>query len=99
VCVCVCVCVCVNVCLWVCPDPADILEAIPLYLLPSLPDHRHPTDTSPPVALLSAKECAKPSSYADALSGPQATDRNAAMRHEVDSLLENITRTVVDLPP
>jgi hypothetical protein len=81
------------------PDPADILEVMPLYMLPSLPNHR-PTDAvSPPVALLSAKDCPEPSSYVDALSGPHAPEWTAAMQQEVDSLLANGTWTLVDLPP
>jgi hypothetical protein len=56
------------------PDPAEILEVIPLYLLPALPNHRPADTVPPPVALLSAKDCHEPSSYVDALSSPHATE-------------------------
>jgi hypothetical protein len=57
---------------------------------------QNPAGTLPTaVALLSARECVEPKSYRTA-HDPQW---QAAMQQECSSLIDNVTRELVDLPP
>jgi hypothetical protein len=51
------------------------------------------------MAILSAKDCPEPTTFADACRIPHAPQWREAMQQELDSLQSNDTGSLVDLPP
>jgi hypothetical protein len=87
-----------------CCDPeegkatADIVAQSDLATLIAGPPHVLAGATPFEVALLSAKDCVEPTSYRDALTSDQASDSQPVMQEEYDSLMDNGTWELIDLP-
>jgi hypothetical protein len=62
------------------------------------PPHLSAGATTLDIALLSAKDCVEPTSYRAALTSAQAFEWQTAMQHDYDSLMDNGTWELVDLP-
>jgi hypothetical protein len=76
----------------------DLVAQPDMATLTSSPQHLPAGATSRAIALLSARDCVEPTSYRAALTRAQAPDWHIAMLQKYDSLMDNGTWELVDLP-